>query len=186
MACIAADAGADAIGVVLARASPRCVSIETALAIHRDFGVELAVVAVIEGGADWPTLRTIWPGPVQVHGDEGPDRFRAPGTSVIRGFRWSLDAARLWDREPGVAALLVDGPAGGSGRGFDHDALRAGRSTLTKPLIVAGGLTPDSVRGVIERLEPYGVDVSSGVERAPGEKDAGAIRAFCQAARSAG
>ncbi len=184
MARVAVDAGADAIGVVLARGSPRQVSLEVARSLAREFADEVAVVAVIEGGSDWPRLRGEWPGPIQVHGDEAPDRFRAPGVCVIRGIRWSEEAVRRWDAEPGVAAILVDGPQGGSGRPFDHEALGPVRDHLSKPLIIAGGLTPGTVAAVVVRWRPYGVDVSSGVERAPGEKDPGAIRDFCQAARS--
>lgn len=184
MADIAIKAGADAIGVVLAKGSPRSVSFETARSIEREFGDAVAVVAVVAGGCDWPELLQKWRGPVQVHGEEAADRFRRPGVAVIRGIAWSYAAALAWDAESSVAALLVDGPRGGSGLAFDHGELSAVRASLTKPLILAGGLTPDSVGGVIERLHPYGVDVSSGVELAPGEKDPGAIRSFCQAARA--
>jgi len=177
----AVEAGADAIGVVLAPRSPRVVSFERAQEIERAFGDAVSVVAVVEGGSDWPSLRRRWRGTIQVHGEESEARFGDAEVSIIRGFRWSLDEARRWDRSPGVAALLVDGPEGGSGRAFDHESLRVVRGSFSKPLILAGGLTPDSVAAAVERIRPYGVDVSSGVERSPGEKDLGAIRSFCQA-----
>jgi phosphoribosylanthranilate isomerase len=78
----------------------------------------------------------------------------------------------------------VDAPSGGSGDVFDHTAFAAVRASLSTPLIVAGGLTPETVSTAMAQLHPWGVDVSSGVERERGTKDAGLIAAFCAAVRA--
>ena len=92
---------------------------------------------------------------------------------------------RCWNACADVDALLVDGPDPGSGQAFDHDELAALMPELTKPLILAGGLTPENVGEAIRRVRPYAVDVSSGVESAPGIKDPAKIAAFCAAVRAA-
>lgn len=192
MAEVAIDAGADAIGVVLAAKSPRQVTIETALEIARGVPVEIAVVAVVTMDDPWQELLEGWPGVVQMHGpwtaDEGERRrTTAPPNprlrSLIRGIPWSLDAALAADAAAHVAALLIDGPSGGSGRAFDHRELAPVMSRLSKPVIIAGGMRPETVGEIISLLHPYGVDVSSGVESSLGVKDPGAIRAFCDAVR---
>lgn len=180
-ATLAVEAGAQAVGVVLAEGSPRRISLEVALEIHHAISNRASVIAVVAGGSDWPTLAGRWPGTIQVHGEECPQRLAESGATVIRGIKWSAEAVQAWDAHPSVAALLIDGPAGGSGRGFDHQELARCMRGLTKPVIVAGGLRSESVAAVIALLGPYGVDVSSGVERSPGVKDAAAIRRFCKA-----
>ena len=184
---IAVEAGADALGVVLVAGSPRQVSLKDALRIHRRVPREIPVVAVVSASDRWSELLPSWPGVVQVHGPlNGVDAIAPPSsTMIIRGFSWSPEAAVRWNADPSVAALLIDGPSGGSGAPFDHGALASISPALRLPIIVAGGLRAESVGSVIERVRPYGVDVSSGVESAPGVKDPGAIRAFCDAVRRA-
>ena len=89
------------------------------------------------------------------------------------------------DRDAARTALLIDGPRGGSGAVFEHGALAAMMDAITKPIILAGGLTPENVGAAIRSVRPYAVDVSSGVESAPGVKDPDLIRAFCAAVRQA-
>ena len=72
---------------------------------------------------------------------------------------------------------------GGTGESFDWDIIES--FEFLRPVILSGGLTPDNVRGAIERLSPYGVDVSSGVESLPGKKDAGLMRKFVENVRRA-
>ena len=104
---------------------------------------------------------------------------------VVRGFEFTPEAVREWDRCDAVRALLVDGSAGGAGESFDHGALAAMQAEISKPVIVAGGLTPDNVAAAVRNVRPFGVDVSSGVESAPGEKDPSLMEAFCAAVREA-
>ncbi|MBX3354932.1 MAG: phosphoribosylanthranilate isomerase [Phycisphaeraceae bacterium] len=185
MAAFAVEAGADAIGVVLAEGSQRRVSLTQALEIHASVGDLVPVIAVVAGGSDWPAIAPRWPGTLQVHGEDAADRLWEAGRPVIRGVRWSVEKAKHWDKHASVSALLLDGPEGGSGVPFDHGELAALMPILEKPVILAGGLRPDTVAEAIQQVRPYAVDVSSGVERSPGEKDPALIRAFCDAVAAA-
>src|SRR5262249_34025896 len=104
---------------------------------------------------------------------------------IIKGMRFDPVQIRRWDQIPHVNALLIDGPAGGGGEGFDHKPLADLMRTISKPVILAGGLTAATVGEAIRTVQPYGVDVSSGVESSRGVKDATMIREFCAAVREA-
>lgn len=188
----AAEAGADAIGFVFARSSPR--HIEPAEAAMIMAGLPPLVVTVglfVNPSLDdfcaveeqCPTHYT------QFHGAEPEPLVRQCGPDIIKAVRFNADtiAADLakWDRIDEVAAILVDGSAGGMGESFDWSALRAPAEACAKPIILAGGLTPENVAEAIRAVRPWAVDVSSGVERERGVKDPALIRAFCAAVREA-
>jgi phosphoribosylanthranilate isomerase len=203
-------AGADAIGLVLADGSPRRIDRDTALGLATGLPPFVQDIAVFRD-EPIPEVMT-WPGAcVQIHGEEDEDyldelsratfdhedhlierhrsqrppvHIEAIGRTIIRGFAFSPEAVRRWNACPFVHVLLVDGPAAGSGCEFDHEALAAMRSGIEKPLILAGGLTPENVGAAIEAVRPYAVDVSSGVEAKPGVKEAALIEAFCAAVRT--
>ena len=122
---------------------------------------------------------------MQLHGRETEEVVARAPRPVIRGFGFDAEEVRRWEACPHVAALLIDGPAAGSGAAFDHHALAALRTELRKPVILAGGLTPENVADAIRVVRPDAVDVSSGVESSPGVKDPERIRAFCAAVRAA-
>lgn len=163
----AIDAGADAIGIVLAEDSPRTV---------RDPGPLLDVAAGVLRVAVFRT----WSGqPV-----EGFDVVQAfdfagePPLPALRAYRDGPHVERRFERAPTpLGDGLLDGPAGG-GRGVPADWPRAARLAHRHRLVLAGGLTPDTVTRAIQFVRPGGVDVSSGVERAPGLKDPALVRAF--------
>jgi phosphoribosylanthranilate isomerase len=186
---VAVAAGADAIGLVTAARSPRAIDPENARAIADALPPEVTPVVVCEPGPDTPDVGfTLGPGTwVQVHGAwaEPPLEALARTHRVARGFRFDADAVRRWEACPGVHVLLVDGSSGGAGAAFDHAALAAMRTEITKPIVVAGGLDPDNVGAAITTVHPYAVDVSTGVESAPGVKDPARVRAFCDAVRAA-
>lgn len=188
MAEVAVDAGADALGVVLADRSPRRVTLEQARRVVHAVPSGISVVAVVATGEPWQQMLAGWQGPIQLHGpwsEADPVPPLHPRQAMIRAIPWSPEALVAASKCRNHAALLVDGPAGGSGRGFDHEELAPLLLRIEMPMIVAGGLTPAHVGAVVLRLRPYGVDVSSGVESAPGIKDVGAIRSFCAAVREA-
>ena len=166
---IAAQAGADAIGLVFAQ-SPRQVTTELARSIAAAMPPFVTVVGLFVD-ADAEAVRAIL-GSVrldllQFHGSEAPDfcrQFSKPyikAVSMREGVDVSATAAAYAD----AAGLLLDTHsdqvAGGSGRTFDWSRVPAG---VSKPLILAGGLNPDNVAEAVRRVRPYAVDVSSGVE----------------------
>lgn len=115
--------------------------------------------------------------------------MRDCGPGVIRAVRFRAEAVerdlRRWDAVEEVDAILVDGSAGGAGEAFDWHALAPLIRAVSKPIIIAGGLTPENVGEAIGACRPYAVDVSSGVESSPGVKDHAKIAAFCEAVRRA-
>jgi len=127
---------------------------------------------------------------VQLHGDEPPEACAGYGVPVIKALRVHGPAdvarARRYVGAGDVGTLLLDGAApgyGGGGVRFDW-ALVASLRDCGLPVLVAGGLTAHNVADAVRATRPYGVDVASGVESAPGLKDASAVRAFVRAARS--
>jgi phosphoribosylanthranilate isomerase len=184
-ASAAIEAGADALGFVVAPGSPRRLDVDAIEPLRAVVPPFVDSVVVLRN-QDPKILEGLRPfDNVQLHGDESEQEVSLFGAPVIRGFGFAEDQVRRWDQCDDVAALLVDGPAGGTGQAFDHDALAAVRSTIGKPLILAGGLTAGNVGRAIRTLRPFAVDVSSGVESSPGIKDPALIEAFCAAVREA-
>lgn len=190
VAAVAAQAGADAIGLVFAP-SRRRVSIEEASAIIAGLPPFVAAVGVF---VDMPpdeveaTARGLPLDAVQLHGDEPPEMcalLRRQGIRVIKAVRVAdrVDVDLL-DRYRSVAALMldtrVDGLAGGSGRTFDWEVARGLNDRY--PIVLSGGLTPENIGRALDVVRPYGVDVSSGVET-DGSKDPEKIRQFIERVR---
>lgn len=182
----AADAGADAIGLVFVPDSPRYILPGPAQRIARSLPPLISAIGVFVNPSD-PDLQN-WRGQwVQLHGqEEEPQAARVAQTRrIIKGVKFDPALIRKWDRSPHVSALLIDGSTGGMGESFDHRALGELMTEIKTPVILAGGLTMRNVGDAIRHLRPYGVDVSSGVESSRGVKDAGMIREFCAAVREA-
>ncbi len=189
IARLAVEAGADAIGLVIdVPGSPRTQSLAAAQAVARTIPRRVMTVAVLKGPS--PAQIEAWTGTwVQLHGDEDESLIERAARSkhVIKGFRFTPEAVRRWNACPHVELLLVDGAAAGAGGGtpFDHAALQALLPQIAKPIIIAGGLTPGNVGAAVRALRPFAVDVSGGVESAPGEKDPALMQAFCAAVSAA-
>jgi phosphoribosylanthranilate isomerase len=181
----AAECGADLIGLVLWTGSARYVGVDRAIelaALARSRRLE--AVALVVNPDDTLLQHAQHFDRIQFHGDEPCERLAGWSKPTIRGFGFSPEALTAWNTCPHADWLIVDGPRGGSGRAFDHETLVPFRAHLRKPWLVAGGLTCENVAMVIKRLQPTGVDVSSGVERTRGVKDAELIRRFCTEARA--
>lgn len=169
------DLGADAVGVVVAAGSPRRVHPSVAIAIADACGKQSVLVLRGEDRECMDLLRS-WPGPVQIH-----DPIDDPGRPCIVGFNAAaVPPAEAW---PATAtALLLDAPHAGSGTTWDWTTARNSLPAL--PCILAGGLNPTNVAVAINALQPWAVDVSSGVEHARGTKDLALVQAFIAAVRS--
>jgi phosphoribosylanthranilate isomerase len=181
-----AAAGANAVGLVFAPGSPRELAPTEVIDLIAEMPDELEPIALFVDPAN--DLVDAWPGAwIQLHGEETPERVTAiaamTGHRIIKAIPFDADAVLAWDEHPDVEILLIDGPRGGSGEPFDHAALAPLLATLVKPVIIAGGLDPETVAEVVRGLQPFGVDVSSGVESTHGIKDHDRIRAFVAAAR---
>lgn len=178
-AVLSIEAGATAIGLVFAD-SPRRVTAEEAARIVAELPPGVERIGVFRQ-ADLRQLAQILDlvklDAVQVHRAESlPEQLQ--GCEVIPGVRVEFVGEYDHDR------VLVDSPFGeGSGIAWDFNDARG--LARTRRMILAGGLSPENVTKAIERVHPYGVDVSSGVESAPGIKDHGRIREFVSAAREA-
>lgn len=195
----AVDAGADAIGVVFVRASPRFVEAAQAAEIVKALPPFVEPVGLFMDEAVpnlLGTARRAGVRVVQLHGQETPQlAAMLDGVRIVKAFPWSAGVVGgevpRWLNLPALAGILWDAPPeqgglpGGTGRTADWPAMAATRLHPGVPLILAGGLTPENVGEAVRTLRPYAVDVSSGVESSRGVKDAGLIRAFCDAVREA-
>jgi phosphoribosylanthranilate isomerase len=187
-ALVAAEAGADAIGLIFWAASARAVDLETAKVIARALPPFVSVVGVfVDESPDH--VRTVADAvglsAVQLHGSEVVADWARFPRPVLKAMPVEAYADSPW--QTARAAILVDAhdpvTVGGTGRTVDWD--RARDIAATRRLVLAGGLTPDNVAQAVAHVQPWGVDVASGVERAPGVKDHDKVRAFIAAARAA-
>lgn len=186
----AVDAGADALGFILYRKSPRYIAPAAAARIIRQLPPFIQSVAVTVNATppevrDIETVATfdIW----QLHGEELPDRCRAlHPRRLIKAF--ALPSQRYYDiSEYGVMGFLLDTPCvshGGSGKTFDWSLAVEFKKETPKPVILSGGLTPENVAQAIETVQPYAVDVSSGVESSPGKKDHSKLKEFIRVCKN--
>ena len=192
----AVEAGARYLGFVFFPKSPRAVSPEQAAALMGDIPPGIARVGLFVDPDDALLKATLAAAPldmIQLHGTESPARVgeikALTGLPVMKavGVAGPEDLEALWDYGLAADMLLVDAKApkgadlpGGNGLAFDWRLL-TGRKWL-KPWLLAGGLTPENVAEAIRLTGAPGVDVSSGVETAPGQKDSALIRDFIRAA----
>ncbi len=187
-ALFAVDAGADALGFVFYEKSPRYVIPETVRQIISDLPPFVTTVGLFVNAAPetiLQTMRTAGLNVIQLHGDETPEDCCLEPYQVIKAVRVKdADSLVGIDNYP-VSALLLDAWSdqqyGGTGESFDWQLAKAMTGRL--PLILAGGLNPDNIVQAIETVNPYAVDVSSGVEERPGHKDHNKVREFIQQVR---
>jgi len=187
----AAEAGADAVGFVFYAKSPRVVSPKAVAAIVSHLPPLVAPVGVFVNEQP-EVVRQIMAdcglAYAQLHGDESPQYCADLRHPVLKGIRvrGRVDLADLSSYR--VRALVLDtyreDLVGGTGSTFDWNL--AVEAKAWGPIILAGGLTPDNVLEAIKLVQPYGVDVSSGVEISPGVKDPAKVRAFVRNVKCAG
>lgn len=185
----AVEAGADAIGLVFYAKSPRAVSVQQARAIIAALPPFVTTVGLFVDASRCELGEILDAVPLdllQFHGDETPaacDGFHRPYIKALRvkpGDDIAVQVA-LYKNASGVLLdTYVPGIPGGTGEAFDWSLVPA---QLSKPVILAGGLTAENVSQAITQVRPYAVDVSGGVESAKGIKDAAKINAFMQAVR---
>ena len=191
-ALLAAEAGADAIGLVFYDKSPRAVDVRQARAILAALPPFVTSVGLFVNASRCfigEVLDAVPLDLLQFHGDETPEQCEGHGRPWFKALRvrpgddLRAEAARF----SGARAILLDayvpGVPGGTGERFDWKLIPV---DLPRPLILAGGLTPDNVAEAISSVRPYGVDVSGGVEASRGIKDAAKVAAFIQRVREAG
>lgn len=187
-ALAAVEAGADALGFVFAP-SPRQVTPERAREIIRELPPYVTTVGLVVNQDPRPIVEACSVDVIQFHGDETPEQVAAIDRRCYRAFRVrsaaDLEALAAFSCSAFLLDAYVPGVPGGTGQRFPW-ALAEGAKRFGKPVIVAGGLTPENVGLCVRTTRPYGVDVSSGVEAEPGRKDHRLVRAFVENARAAG
>ncbi len=186
-ALAAADYGADALGFIGVPGSPRYVPEPVYHEISSALPIFVKRVVVVHRPEDADDYLAEY---VQHYADT-TDKSR-----LRRGAQWRIRAFRIRDAasleelaaypDP-VGAVLLDAyhkdKLGGSGETFDWALAREAKRLTDRPILLAGGLTPDNVQDALQAVRPYAVDVSSGVESSPGVKDHAKVRAFIRAVR---
>ena len=186
----AAGAGADMIGLMFYEKSPRHISLAQAAEIARALPPFVLKVGVFVNPDEALVTRAIAEcglNLLQFHGDETSDFCTQFGVMSVKALR-VRDAASISALENfQTDAFLLDAHSkaglGGTGEKFNWD-LAVAAQKFGKPIFLAGGLTPENVADAVKQVRPFAVDVSSGVESAPGKKDAAKVRAFIEAVRA--
>jgi phosphoribosylanthranilate isomerase len=188
-ALAAAEAGADALGLMFYEASPRYLQMKAAVEIARELPPFVIKVGVFVNASEETVLRAIGEcglSIAQFHGDESPEFCAQFPVMTMKAFRIrdkeSLRAVSNYKTDAWLLDAYVPNKLGGTGAVFNLDLAIEARK-LGRPIFLAGGLTPETVGEAVRRVQPYGVDVSSGVESAPGKKDHAKMRAFIKAAK---
>jgi phosphoribosylanthranilate isomerase len=185
----ACQAGADALGFVFYANSPRYLSIDRAASLLRDMPPFVQPVGLFVNAEPEYVYSVLRAAPVdllQFHGDESPEYCRQFGRPYLKAVRVrpGVDLVKYATDFSDARALLLDayvpGVPGGTGERFDWNLITA---SLPKPIVLSGGLNPDNVAVAVCKVRPWAVDVSSGVESAPGIKDAAKMALFIEQAR---
>ena len=191
-ASAAVEAGADAVGFVFNKKSPRCAETAAVKAIVKELPPFVLPIGVFVN-EDAKVVRDIMDSCgltlAQLHGDETAAYCEMLGRPVLKAIRIrdrrSFLALAEFQGRARVRGFLIDAfsPDAYGGTGQVADWSLAAEAASAATILLAGGLTPLNVSDAIRRVRPYGVDVSSGVEVSPGKKDHAKLRAFVQAAR---
>ena len=190
-ALAAVEVGADALGLMFVESSPRYVSMSAAAEIARQLPPFIIKVGVFVNAPEELVFRAICEcglNLLQFHGDETPEYCQQFGLMTMKAFRIrdadSLQSLTNYKTDAFLLDSYVAGKPGGTGESFNWD-LAIEAKKIGKPIFLAGGLTPENVAEAVRKVQPYGVDVSSGVEASPGKKDPAKVRSFITAAKQA-
>jgi phosphoribosylanthranilate isomerase len=179
--------GADAVGFNFVQGSTRQIAAQVAYDITRRLPPEILTVGIFRNEHPSRVVDVAHRAgvkAVQLHGRE----TAADTQLVANSFRWVIKVFSAVDPnlpradQYGTDMIMIDGPEPGSGRVFDWSL--AGDAPDSMKLILAGGLNPDNVGAAITEVQPWGVDVATGVEKSPGKKDALAVKRFIENARA--
>lgn len=188
---LAGELGVDALGFIFVPDSPRALTLAQATALRQAVPPFVQVVALFmdpDRARVHETLRALRPTLLQFHGREEATFCASFGLPYVKTLPMGegVEAAEeLATRYPSAEAFLLDGHKAGApgGQGVRFDWTRL--PTLPKPWLLAGGLSPDKVFEAVRAARPFGVDVSSGIEGAPGLKDGERMHRFVQEVRRA-
>ncbi|HEV2696305.1 MAG TPA: phosphoribosylanthranilate isomerase [Verrucomicrobiae bacterium] len=188
---MAAEAGADMIGLMFYEQSPRHITLPQAAEISRALSPYVLRVGVFVNPDEELVMRAINEcglNLLQFHGDEPSGFCTQFGVMSVKALRVrdaaSIQALENYETDAFLLDAYSKSGLGGTGEKFNWDlALEAQK--FNKPIFLAGGLTPENVEDAVKRVRPFAVDVSSGVEFAPGKKAAAKVRAFIAAAKQA-
>ncbi|AWF80602.1 phosphoribosylanthranilate isomerase [Microbulbifer sp. JMSA004] len=188
-ALMAVDAGADALGLVFYKPSPRYIDLDMAAKVAAAVPPFVTLTGLFVDAAQSEVdavLESVPLNLLQFHGDESArfcEQFRRPYIKALR-MKDDLDVKAAMTEHPKARGFLLDayrpGVPGGTGETFDWDRVPQDSS---RPIVLAGGLNPANVTAAVEAARPQGVDVSGGVERQPGRKDREKVFAFVSAAK---
>lgn len=180
----AVEAGADALGFIFYEKSPRRMTISAVAKISKQLPPFIMRVGIFVNAPEELVTRAIGEcglGLLQFHGDEPPEFCTRFGLMSMKAFRLrDAESLKELPKYPTEAWLLDAYSAenlGGTGEKFNWD-LAVEAQKFGKPVFLAGGLTPENVAAAVRKVQPFGVDVSSGVESSPGKKDHARVRAF--------
>ena len=187
----AVECGADAIGLIFVEKSPRYSSLAAARVVAESLPPFVTTVGLfMDAPAETvrEALKVVPLNLLQFHGDESPafcDQFGLPYIKVLR-MRDNVNVVAFAQEYPNAAGILLDTyheKGGGTGQTFDWSLIP---EDMPLPLILAGGLNPENVASAVERVKPYAVDVSSGVESEPTIKDHKKIEQFIKEVQRVG
>ena len=189
-ALLAVDLGADALGFVFYPKSPRYVGVRDAANICNALPPFVTKVGVFVNDLEYEIEKALSEcllTALQFDGDEPPGfcaKFPAKSIKAIRvRDEASLRAAAEYDVDALLLDTYTDSERGGTGQTFDWSLAVKAKEMLNAPIILSGGLTPENVGEAIRKVQPYAVDVSSGVESEPGRKDPEKLRRFIAACK---
>lgn len=191
-AVAAIQAGVDALGFNFYEQSPRHVTVEQAAGIIRNLPPTVVRVGVFVNASEDQVFHAIAECGLkllQFHGEETPEYCLQFGLMSMKAIRMrdtqSLEVLQQYKTDAWLLDTWSPDKLGGTGEKFNWDLAIQARN-LGRLIFLAGGLTPENVGEAVRKVHPYAVDVSSGVETAPGKKDHARVKAFIQAAKEAG